>query len=79
MGIDWSFIQLAPNMHNYVFVPGCAKQMDNLSDQIPGSGHITEFSRFSKLNGTEENSAYWYQDRMENFDPEKFDWKEARL
>lgn len=79
MGIDWSFIQLAPNMHNYVFVPGCVKQMDNVSDQIPGSGHITEFSRFSKLNGTEENSAYWYQDRMENFDPEKFDWKEARL
>jgi GR25 family glycosyltransferase involved in LPS biosynthesis len=79
IGIDHSMINISQKLHTFAFVPGCVKQMDNLSDQIPGSGHITEFSRFSKLNGTEENSAYWYQDRMENFDPEKFDWKEARL
>jgi len=76
IGIDYSFIQLSHKMNNYVFVPGCAKQIDNASDQHEGA--FTEFSRFSRLNGTEENSRYWYQERMEDFNPEIFDWKEAR-
>jgi len=76
IGIDHSFIHLAHKMNNYVFVPGCTKQIDNASDQHEGA--FTEFSRFSRLNGTEENSKYWYQERMEDFDPLTFDWKEAK-
>lgn len=79
IGIDHSMINISPQLQTYAFVPGCVKQMDNLSDQIPGSGHITEFSRFSKLNGTEENSAYWWQDKMEDFNPLTFDWAEAKV
>lgn len=79
IGIDYSFIKLAPEMFNYVFVPGCCKQIDNESDQNPGSGEWTMFSKFSKLNGTIENSAYWFQERMEDFDPYTFDWAEANI
>ena len=64
MGIDWLFILLQPQLKTYAFVPGCVKQMDNQSDI--GNG-ITMFSGFSKLNGTEENSRYWYQENMEDF------------
>lgn len=79
IGIDYSFIKLATQMHNYVFVPGCCKQIDNESDQNPGSGEWTHFSKFEKLNGTIENSRYWFQDTMENFDPLSFNWAEARV
>jgi GR25 family glycosyltransferase involved in LPS biosynthesis len=78
MGIDWSFIQLSPNLLTYAFVPGMIKQYDNQSDQVPGKkDNITKFSNFSKLNGTIENSAYWWQDKMEDFNPLTFNWAEA--
>lgn len=80
IGIDYSFIQLTPfNLNNYVFVPGCVKQYDNVSDQVPGQNHMTLFSKFAALNGTIENSRYWWQDKMEDFNPETFDWAEARV
>jgi len=68
MGIDWLFIQLEPQLFTYSFVPGIIKQYDNPSDI--GNG-ITYFSNFKKL------GPYWWQDRMEDFDPTTFDWKEA--
>lgn len=75
IGIDYSFIRLQPMLETYSFVPGCIKQMDNQSDI--GNG-ITVYSGFSRLNGTEENSRYWWQPWMDDFDPETFDWKEAK-
>lgn len=72
MGIDWLFILLQPQLKTYAFVPGSVKQMDNQSDI--GNG-VTMFSGFSRLNGTEENSRYWYQERMEDFDPKNHLWK----
>lgn len=76
IGIDFSFIRMQPDLKTYSFVPGCVKQMDNQSDI--GSG-MTIYSGFSRLNGTEENSRYWWQDKMEDFDPQTFDWKEANV
>lgn len=75
IGIDFSFIRMQPDLKTYSFVPGCVKQMDNMSDI--GNG-MTVYSGFSRLNGTVENSAYWWQDRMEDFDPEKFNWNECK-
>lgn len=75
IGIDYSFIRLQPQLKTFSFVPGCVKQMDNMSDI--GSG-MTIYSGFSRLNGSVENSAYWWQDRMEDFDPEKFNWNECK-
>jgi GR25 family glycosyltransferase involved in LPS biosynthesis len=72
IGIDWLFIKLQPQLKCYAFVPGCVKQIDNQSDI--GNG-ITRFSGFSRLNGTEENSRYWFQDKMQDFDPNAFAWK----
>ncbi len=74
MGIDWLFIKIQPQLKTFAFVPGCVKQMDNKSDIGKG---WTIFSGFAKLNGTKENSAYWWQDRMEDFLPENFNWKEC--
>lgn len=75
IGIDWLFILLQPQLNCFSFVPGCVKQMDNQSDI--GNG-ITRWSGFLQLNGTKENSAYVYQELMEDFQPEGFDWKECR-
>ncbi len=72
MGIDWLFIYLQPQLKTYAFVPGCIKQMDNKSDI---GNAMTIFSGFSKLNGTIENSRYWYQERIEDFDPISYQWK----
>lgn len=72
IGIDWLFIKLQPELKCFAFVPGSVKQMDNKSDI--GTG-MTIFSGFSKLNGTIENSRYWYQENMEDFNPLTFDWK----
>ncbi len=74
IGIDYSFIRIQPDLRCFSFVPGCIKQMDNQSDI--GNGW-TIYSGFAKLNGTIENSRYWWQDKMEDFDPLTFDWKEA--
>jgi GR25 family glycosyltransferase involved in LPS biosynthesis len=75
IGIDWLFILLQPQLKCFSFVPGCVKQMDNQSDI--GNG-ITRWSGFLQLNGTKQNSSYVYQERMEDFQPESFDWKECR-
>lgn len=72
IGIDWLMVKLQPQMKCYAFVPGSVKQMDNRSDI--GNG-MTIFSGFRKLNGTEENSRYWFQDKIEDFNPETFEWK----
>jgi GR25 family glycosyltransferase involved in LPS biosynthesis len=71
IGIDHSFITLSPLLKTFAFVPGCIKQYDNVSDQIPGTPVITHFSKFEKL------GPYWWQDKMEDFDPTAFDWAEA--
>ncbi len=72
MGIDWLFIYLQPQLKTYAYVPGSIKQMDGQSDIGKG---MTIFSGFSKLNGTIENSRYWYQERMKDFDPLSYEWK----
>lgn len=76
MGIDWLFIKMQPQLKAYMFLPGCIKQLDNMSDI--GFG-ITRFSSFSKLNGSLENSAYWWADKISDFDPAIFDFKEAKI
>jgi hypothetical protein len=76
MGIDWLLIKVQPQLHTYSFVPGCVIQFDNRSDIGKG---MTFYSGFAKLNGTRDNSRYWWADRMEDFDPLKFDWKEAKI
>lgn len=75
IGIDWLFCKLQPQLKCFSFLPGMVKQMDNQSDI--GSGE-TIWSGFLKLNGTYENSAYVYQERMEQFDPSSFNWAETR-
>lgn len=67
MGIDWSFIHLGLEVESYMYLPGCAKQRDGISDI--GNGARTEFSGFAKL------GEYWFQDRAENFDPKTIQWE----
>jgi hypothetical protein len=65
-------------LKTFAFVPGSVRQINNLSDigtNPDGSPAMTVFSGFSKLNGTEENSRYWFQDKIENFNPDTFEWK----
>lgn len=71
IGIDWLFVKLQPQLKCFSFVPGCIKQYDNQSNI--GSG-VTMWSGFLKLNGTKENSAYVYQEKISDFDPTKFNW-----
>lgn len=52
IGIDYSFIRLAPKMNNYVFLPGMVIQKNNASDI--GNGW-TMFSGFSSL------GSHWFQ------------------
>jgi GR25 family glycosyltransferase involved in LPS biosynthesis len=68
MGIDWAFIQLQPHLLTYAFAPGCVIQYDNASNI--GNG-VTVFSKFAEL------GAHWFADRMEDFDPDVYDWGEA--
>lgn len=75
IGIDWSFVKLQPQLKTFAFLPGMVKQIDNRSDIGTGD---TIWSGFLKLNGNYENSAYVYQERMEQFTPETFNWAEAR-
>lgn len=70
MGIDWLFIKMQPKLKAYMFVPGCVKQLDNQSDI--GNG-ITYFSGFSML------GEHWWQDNMNDFNPETYNWGEAKL
>lgn len=78
IGIDWLFIKLQPQLKTFAFVPGSVRQINNLSDigtNPDGSPAMTVFSGFSKLNGTEENSRYWFQDKINDFNPDTFQWK----
>jgi len=80
IGIDHLMIMIQPDLKTYAYVPGSVKQYDHISDiGVDGKGGpgFTKFSGFSTLNGTKENSAYWYQEFKEDFDPNKFDWREA--
>lgn len=72
IGVDWSFLKLEPQLKTFAFVPGSVKQIDNPSNI--GNG-ITKYSGFARLNGTIENSLYWWQDKISDFNPENFDWK----
>ncbi len=74
MGIDWLFIKLQPQLKTFMYVPGCVKQIDSISDI---GGAMTIFSNFEKLNGTVENSTYWFQDYKDQFNPSTFNWGEA--
>lgn len=76
MGIDWSFLALGTSINQYCFVPGCVKQYTNQSDI--GNG-ITNWDGFLQLNGTFENSAYVWQDKLTDFNPTNFEWKEAQM
>lgn len=74
MGIDWLFIQIEPQLRNYMFLPGCSKQVDgvsNIGTQRNGAPAFTTFSHFASL------GPYWFQKRMEDFEAEGFDWGEA--
>lgn len=78
IGIDWLFIKLQPQLNCYAFVPGSVIQIDNKSDigtNPDGSQAKTIFSGFKQLNGTIENSRYWFADNMNDFDPNTFEWK----
>lgn len=68
IGIDWLFIKLQPILKCFAFVPGMVKQYDNESDI--GTG-VTVFSNFSNL------GEFWFADKMEDFNPETFNWHEA--
>lgn len=70
IGIDHLFISMQHLLFTYAFAPGCAIQYDNQSNI--GNG-MTIFSSFKKL------GPHWFQDKMENFDPAKYDWAEARV
>lgn len=74
IGIDFLFIKIQPLLKTFAFVPGCIKQYDNRSDIGEG---MTIYSGFARLNGTFENSVYWWQDRMNDFDPDTFNWAEC--
>lgn len=80
IGIDHMMIMLQPRLQTFCYVPGCIKQYDHISDiGVDTMGHPAEttFSRFSSLNGNATNSAYWWADKAEDFDPDKFNWYEA--
>lgn len=76
MGIDWAMIKLQPQLKTFCFVPGGVFQINNQSDIGEG---ITSFTPFLKINGTLENSAYVYQDKIDLFNPASFDWAEAQI
>lgn len=63
IGIDWLMILLQPKINTFAFVPGIAKQMDNMSD----IGHgMTMFSGFKMLGN------HWWADTMDEFDYDNF-------
>jgi len=63
MGIDWLMIWMQPQVETYAFVPGFAKQLDNMSNI--GNG-MTIFSGFKML------GEHWFQDKMEDFNYDNF-------
>ncbi len=68
-GIDHcTILYVQPVLRTFCFVPGCCWQMDSRSDI--GSG-ITEFSHFKDL------GPYAWTKRMEEFQPDEYDWREV--
>lgn len=68
-GIDHcAILYLEPQLNTYFMVPGCAWQVDGQSNI--GTG-VTEFSAFRRL------GPYAWADRMQDFDPDTFNWNEA--
>ncbi|MGL6269702.1 MAG: hypothetical protein ACRC2O_17335, partial [Chitinophagaceae bacterium] len=68
IGIDFSMIEIQPDLITYALVPGSVKQIDNMSDI--GFGE-TIFSGFASLGD------YWFKEKMSDFDAKAFDWGEA--
>lgn len=78
IGIDHLYLRVQPQLRCYAFVPGSVIQKNNISDigrNPDGSPAMTVFSGFSKLNGTQDNSRYWFQNLISDFDPNTFEWK----
>lgn len=74
IGIDFSLIIHQPNLKCFAFLPGSIKQYNAESDIGFGT---TMFENFSKLNGSIENSAYWWTDKIDDFNSDTFNWAEA--
>lgn len=70
MGIDWALIKLAPKLNNFVFLPGCIIQRDNMSNI--GNG-MTVFSGFSRL------GAHWYAKNLSDFNHDTYNWAEVKM
>lgn len=70
-GSDHALIMVQPMLNAYVFVPGMVFQHNGVSD-VAEHGGATEFSNFLKL------GPYVYQDWLSNWDPDSFDWAEAK-
>ncbi len=68
-GSDHALIMVQPQLNAYVFVPGMVFQHDMESDVGEG---VTKFSHFTNL------GPYVFQDKLDQFDPDSFDWAEAR-
>ena len=66
MGIDFSFIYIGEKIDSYMYLPGCCKQVDGISDI--GNGQMTFFSGFEKLGG------HWFQEKLTDFDPQTIKW-----
>ena len=65
--IDAAYIAIQPKINAFSFLPGMVKQLDSISD-IKNAMHNYS-AVMSKVNGTVQNSRYWYQERMEDYAP----------
>lgn len=74
IGIDFSLIIHQPNLKCFAYLPGIIKQYNAVSDI--GNG-MTMFENFSKLNGSVENSKYWWSDKINDVDLSNFNWLDA--
>ncbi len=72
-GLDHLTIILGPQLRAYCFVPGCAWQMDDVSNVREGAP-VSRFSTFKKM-----GPYVWTEDRMEDFDPGSYDWEKGVL
>lgn len=69
MGIDWACIRLATHLKNYVFLPGCVIQKDNMSDIGKG---MTVFSGFARL------GEHWFAKNLNDFNHDTYNWAEVK-
>lgn len=69
MGIDWGHIKISPKLDNYVFLPGCIIQKDNISDIGHGE---TKFSSFKSL------GAHWFAKNLNEFNHDAYNWAEVK-